>query len=129
MTQGKHILNTPRNITITTSALRGNTTAKLVWSELAARLNAGLERAQTSVDDDTLRFSTPYVPYHTGRLAGSGIGRGGRVSWNTFYARRLYYNPQYSFNGAPTRGGQWFVRMKETHGRQIVNNAKKMFGG
>jgi len=96
----------------------------------------GLEaqgRVQQFIDSEVLRLCDPYVPMDTGHLKGSGtrhtrIGSG-RVIYKTPYARRMYYNPQYNFQGAPMRGAYWFERMKANHKEEILKGAAKIAGG
>lgn len=89
--------------------------------------------AQKFVDSEVLRLSDKYVPMDKGTLKGSGtrhtrIGAG-EVVYRTPYAKRLYYNPQYNFQGAPTRGGYWFERMKNDSKAQILKGAARITGG
>lgn len=96
----------------------------------------GLEtqgKVQKYIDSEVLRLTDPYVPMDSGELKRSGTRHtrvgSGEVRYKTPYARRLYYNPQYKFQGAPTRGGKWFERMKGNHRVQILNGAAKVAGG
>lgn len=87
--------------------------------------------AQKIVDFDVLRYCSPLVPFKTGALIGSGIINTiigtGLVVYFTPYAARLYYNPQYNFNGAPLRGAYWFERMKAKDKEKIRRNAGLAF--
>ncbi len=95
----------------------------------------GLEaqgRVQKYIDSEVLRKCDPYVPMDSGELKQSGtrhtkIGSG-NVRYRTPYARRLYYNPQYNFQGAPMRGAYWFERMKANHRDEILKGAAKIAG-
>lgn len=87
----------------------------------------GLEargRVQKVVTQAVLDLSEPYVPFDemglydnpgaliaSGRIEGTDVvwGNGGGMDVN--YARRLYYHPEYNFQGAPRRGGYWVDRM------------------
>lgn len=87
----------------------------------------GLEkqgRVQRVVTQAVLDLSEPYVPFdemglydNPGALIASGHTEGTDVVWgnggeeNVPYARRLYYHPEYNFQGAPRRGGYWVDRM------------------
>lgn len=95
----------------------------------------GLEaqgRVQKYIDSEVLRKCDPYVPMDTGELKRSGIRHtkigSGEVRYRTPYARRLYYNPQYNFQGAPMRGGKWFERAKNNHRDEILRGARKIAG-
>lgn len=87
---------------------------------------------QKYIDSEVLRLSDPYVPMDTGQLKQSGtrhtrIGSG-EVVYKTPYARRMYYNPGYKFQGAPMRGAYWFDRMKADHKEQILRGAAQIAG-
>jgi hypothetical protein len=49
----------------------------------------------------------------------------GRISYGVPYARRLYYNPQFNFRGAPKRGAYWFERVKRKYARTLLRRLKK----
>ena len=95
----------------------------------------GLEergKVQQYIDSEVLRLTDPYIPMDTGELKRSGtrntqIGSG-EVHYKTPYAKRMYYNPQYKFQGAPMRGAYWFERMKANHKTQILQGAAKVAG-
>ena len=96
-------------------------------------------RVQKFIDSEVMRLSDPYVPLDIsagamgGTLKRSAIVNtvvgNGLVKWKTPYARRMYYNPQYNFQGSPKRGGLWFERMKADHKKNILKGAKTMAGG
>lgn len=100
---------------------------------MAARGIESRGRVQQFIDSEVLRRSDPYVPFRTGVLKGSGTRNtklgSGQVIYQTPYAKRLYYNPQYKFEGAPLRGGYWFERMKADHRDSILRGAAKLAGG
>lgn len=97
-------------------------------TKLVKRL--GLEKngsLQKVVDNEVIRECGPYVPHREGALERSAVQNtvigSGRVVYETPYARRLYYNPQYHFNYAPKRGGMWFHRAMANGGRERVSKA------
>lgn len=47
------------------------------------------------------------------------------VVWNTPYARRLYYHPEYNFQGAPMRGGYWADRYLQNGGLEQLEQAAR----
>jgi len=55
-----------------------------------------------------------YVPLDSGRLKDTATANNAapyeEIVYDGPYARRLYYNPQYNFNGAPMRGAHWAER-------------------
>lgn len=93
----------------------------------------GLEekgRVQQFVTSEFKKNVDPYVPKdeaekyeNPGRLIDScHIENGTDVVWKTPYARRLYYHPEYNFQGAPTRGGYWADRYMQNGGQQEIED-------
>lgn len=109
-----------------------------------SRLDSALDRrglglggeVQRFVDSEVLRLCEPYVPMDTGVLKTSGfvstdIGSG-EVIYETPYARKMYYNPDFEFQGkndTPARGALWAERMWADRGDDIVQGAAKTAGG
>ena len=90
----------------------------------------GLEpggRVEQVMAKELLRLSEPYVPFDEGHLRDSGrIENGNEVVWGgsqVLYARRLYYHPEYNFQGAPRRGGMWVDRMLQDGGMRQIRDA------
>ena len=108
---------------------------KLIFDVKRAIAKRGLdvgEEVQKIIDSEVMRRVDPYTPKQEGILIKSGplhttLGSG-KVIQKTPYARRLYYNPQYSFDGAPKRGAYWFERMKADHKSDILKLAAKKAG-
>lgn len=95
----------------------------------------GLEtrgRVQQFIDSEVLRVTDPYVPMDTSTLKGSGTRHtkvgSGEVRYMTPYAKKMYYNPQFNFQGAPMRGGMWFERSKADNKDTILRGAAKIAG-
>ncbi|MBM6648991.1 minor capsid protein [Bacillus sp. RIT 809] len=76
------------------------------------------EKAQFALDQQVLKDSNYYIPKDTAELERSGVRFSrpgeGHVEWNTPYARRLYYNPQYNFSTDvnPNAQGLWYEAAK-----------------
>lgn len=86
--------------------------------------------AQAYIDSEAIRRCEPYVPKASGSLPMSAEAgqEGGKVLWNTPYARRWYYEPA-KFQGAPVRGNFWFERMKAEGGKaEIGRGAARLLG-
>lgn len=88
---------------------------------------------QKMIDSEIIRRCDPKVPFRTSMLKDSAqiatvIGSG-IIVYDTPYARRMYYNPQYHFNGAPERGAYWATRMWAEEGDDIVRMAAALAGG
>ncbi|WP_201750549.1 minor capsid protein [Senegalia massiliensis] len=98
-------------------------------------IGRGLEargRVQRYVDSEVLKLTDKYVPFRDGKLKESGtrntkIGSG-EVVYRTPYARRMYYNPQFNFSGAPLRGAYFFERSKIDNKKTILNGAIDIAG-
>lgn len=88
---------------------------------------------QKYIDSEVLRYSSPYVPLRTGAAEGSGIRHtrigSGEVRYKTPYIRKIYYDRNMNFQGAPQRGAYWFERMKADHRDDILRGAIKISGG
>lgn len=90
-------------------------------------------RVQKVVTESVLMLSEPYVPFDEAGLydnphflIDSGHIEGTDVVWQTPYARRLYYHPEYNYQGAPRRGGYWVDRMLNEGGlKKIESLAQK----
>ena len=96
----------------------------------------GLEergRVQQVVTNEFKKNVEPYVPLdvaekyeNPGRLIDSGhIENETDVVWNAPYARRMYYHPEYEFQGAPMRGGYWADRYMQNGGRDEIEQAAR----
>ena len=71
------------------------------------------------------RLSDPYVPFLTGMLKNTATEEVNRITYNTPYARRQYYeNP-----GTGLRGPHWTERMWADRGREIISATAAYCGG
>ncbi|HWI50264.1 MAG TPA: minor capsid protein [Rummeliibacillus sp.] len=94
---------------------------KVDVSKLQDKVDQAIKKAQFALDEQIIKDSNFYAPEDIGTLIGSAqrgskIGEG-LIVWDTPYARRLYYNPQYNFSKDknPNAGGLWFERAKAAH--------------
>lgn len=70
-------------------------------------------------------LSDPYVPFLTGVLKNTATEEVNRITYNTPYARRQYYeNP-----GTGLRGPHWTERMWADRGKEIVKATTAYCGG
>ncbi|MFC4075223.1 minor capsid protein [Salinithrix halophila] len=89
--------------------------------DIEKKLARVAEEGQKELDAQVLKDSNFYAPEDTGELIASSIRAtqigSGKIIWNTPYARRLFYNPQYKFSRDknPNAGGLWFNRAKSAH--------------
>lgn len=98
----------------------------------------GLEekgRVQRYVTNEFKKNVQPFVPFdEAGKYEQPGllidscrIENDTDVVWKTPYARRLYYHPEYNYQGAPMRGGYWADRYMQQGGQeQIENGVRRM---
>lgn len=102
--------------------------------KLKSKKDRAKKIAQMQIDQEVLKDSNYYIPKDTSNLEGSGITASqigkGIVAWDTVYARRLYYNPQYNFSKDrnPNARGLWFEAAKAQKKESWLNGAKKMYG-
>jgi hypothetical protein len=77
-----------------------------------------LAQRQFALDTQVLQDCQTYCPEADGTLKASGVtfSRPGQgfVGYNTPYAKRLYYNPQFNFSKDknPNARGKWFEEAK-----------------
>lgn len=123
-------IETPRGTII----VGPNGKAELKWSTtFRQKWQRRYSESQKFVDSEVLRLSEPYIPLRTGMLIKSGIlGTdigSGTVKWIAPYARAQYYRARKP--GTQTgalRGPYWFQRMKASHGRKLVERARRIAG-
>lgn len=85
------------------------------------------QRGQTLLSSEVLKDSNYYAPQDTGNLIGSSQRasdfKKGRLVWDTRYAKKLYYNPQYNFSKDknPNARGLWFEAAKSSFLRRWIS--------
>lgn len=104
---------------------------KVDLKRVKPKIKKATKLAQIAIDEQVLKDTNDFAPFDTGNLINSSlrssmIGQG-RLVWDTPYARRLYYNPQYNFSKDqnPKAGGLWFERAKAKHRRQWAETAQE----
>lgn len=103
-------------------------------NNIGARHDRAKERAQFELDQQILKDSNNFIPKDTGNLERSGVMHtnpgSGFVEWQTPYARRLYYNPQYNFSkdSNPMAQGLWYEAAKAINGQAWAALAKRTYG-
>lgn len=108
-------------------------------SKLQSKRRNATKGAQMQLDQDVLKDSNYYAPQDESHLINSSIRASqigkGKLIWDTKYARRLYYNPQYSFSKDknPNARGLWFEAAKANKKAGWIEKArrnyKKFFAG
>lgn len=119
--------------------IRFNVNVDFNKGKLRSKISHAKKVAQTQLDQDVLKDSNYFIPKQDGYLERSGILHSrigeGHIEWNTPYARRLYYNPQYNFSKDvnPNARGLWFeaakARYKEDWTQRAKETYKKYFNG
>ncbi|XLP25991.1 minor capsid protein (plasmid) [Bacillus toyonensis] len=89
--------------------------------QIESKVMEATQKAQFALDEQVLKDSNFYAPEDTTELKRSGVRHSrpgeGHVGWDTPYARRLYYNPQYNFSHDVNVNAQglWFEAAKAAH--------------
>lgn len=92
-----------------------------------------LDKTQFVLDTQILKDSNYFIPMDTSFLMNSSLRAsdigGGLLRWDTPYARRLYYNPQYNFqkDENPNARGLWFEWAKSLHSLEWNRIAQHTF--
>lgn len=82
------------------------------------------KKTKYALTQQVLKDSNYYIPMDSGALMVSGVVasdfENGKVIWDTPYARKLYWNPQYNFSTDfnPNARGLWFEEAKARRGRK-----------
>ena len=84
-------------------------------------------RVQTMLNNEILRISDPFAPFDIGTLKNSGTIEPGNmaISYNTPYAKRMWYGDNFNFQGAPIRGSRWVERAWAIDGNEVISNINK----
>jgi Minor capsid protein len=99
----------------------------------ADKVDKALAKAQHALDQQVLKDSNYFIPMDTGELMRSSLRASkigeGYLCWDTPYARRLYYNPQYNFrkDENPNARGLWFEEAKAIHYHEWQRIAQQTF--
>lgn len=96
-------------------------------NEIGKRIDKRLDSAQFALDEQVLKDSNTFIPAREWYLRNSGslhsrIGEG-LIAWQTPYARRLYYNPQFNFSKDenPNAQGLWYEVAKARFGDDWID--------
>lgn len=90
------------------------------------------KESQSLLDEEVLKDSNKYIPFDKGNLRDSSIRSSdigsGILRWDTPYARRLYYNPQYNFSKDtnPLAQGLWFEQAKSVSLKEWVKKLEEL---
>lgn len=110
---------------------RARVTVKTDLKRIAPKVSKAVQKAHFTLDQQVLKDSNNYAPMDTGNLINSSINASkigdGQLIWDTPYAKRLYYNPQYNFSKDknPNAGGLWYERAKSRHLNEWIRVADK----
>jgi hypothetical protein len=113
--------------------IRLNIKVNIDTNAIASKIDNALDKAQHVLDQQVLKDDNYFIPFDTGELMRSSlraskIGQG-LIVWDTPYARRLYYNPQYNFSKDknPNARGLWHEEAKALHLPEWVKIAQQTF--
>ena len=85
-------------------------------------------KAQHFLTSEIKRLSDPYVPKLNGPLKTDVTVETSKITYNSPYARRQWYENKGGNNG-PLRGKQWCLRMWANRGKEIIRSVAKFVGG
>ncbi|SEP56878.1 Minor capsid protein [Virgibacillus subterraneus] len=97
----------------------------------AGRAKKAVGAGQFALDEAALKDSNYYIPKDEGYLEESGVTHSkigeGELIWQTKYARKLYYNPQYDFSTDmnPNAQGLWWEAAKAENLEEWLEQANK----
>lgn len=112
--------------------IEANIRVRLNAADITAQVRQATARAQVILDEQVLKDSNRFIPLDTGELMRSGLRASrigeGSIVWDTPYARRLYFNPQYNFSrdSNPLAQGLWFEAAKsryQSHWVELTRSA------
>lgn len=104
---------------------------KIDFTGVHKKVNNKRERINHAVGQQVLKDSNYYAPQDTSALINSSIIASniseGIIAWDTPYARKLYWNPQYDFSKDknPNAQGKWFEVAKSMFLSDWINLAQK----
>lgn len=110
--------------------IRFNVSLNVDIDKIERDVRRALQKAQVVLDEQVLKDSNYFIPMDTHALEMSGVRASrigeGIITWDTPYARRLYYNPQYNFSKDqnPNARGLWFEEAKAAFGSDWVRAAQ-----
>jgi hypothetical protein len=97
--------------------------------KLDNKTKSAVKFGQRVLDTQVLKDSNFFIPMDNHFLERSGILHSklgeGLIKWQTVYARRLYYNPQYNFSKDknPNAQGLWFEAAKALYKKKWLKMA------
>jgi hypothetical protein len=112
-----------------------NINVKINQNQIGNKVANGLDRAQFALDEQVLKDSNFYIPEREAYLKDSGVTHSrigeGLIAWQTPYARRLYYNPQFNFSKDknPNAQGLWFEAAKVRYKGEWERVAQAAYDG
>lgn len=101
------------------------------FSGLVKNTKKRKDEARFALTEQVVKDSNYYVPRDTGELMVSSLIASdfeeGKAVWDTPYARKLYWNPDFNFSKDvnPNARGMWFEEAKSNrlrHWRKIVRD-------
>lgn len=96
------------------------------------RFSPKYQKAQKWMDNEVLKDCHDYVPWRTGKLAGSGISGttigSGKIVYNAPYAKSCYYakNRNFSKDKHPQACAQWFEKAKAAKKKDWIKGVNEI---
>lgn len=120
--------------------MRFDTAIRVDYRDTEEKLLRRCAAAEEALGRAVLASCDPYVPYDTGRLAGSAVLRispdtrmRGEIVWNTPYAKAVYFGDlrgvTYSAEHHPHAAARWFEAAKSTELADWTRRAAAAAGG
>ena len=107
-----------------------NITVNFNIPKISKMVKKHIGMAQVILDTQVLKDSNYYIPKDTGNLESSGVRATkpgtGEITWDTVYARNLYYNPAFNFSkdSNPNARGKWFENAKARRKKEWLKAAQ-----
>ncbi|MGL5329050.1 MAG: minor capsid protein [Peptostreptococcaceae bacterium] len=101
-------------------------------NKIKSKVNKGIEKAQTWLDNEIIADTSKYTPFMTGHLDKQVRATGkGVVEYDVPYARKMYYGDKLNFNKIhhPLAGAFWFERSKAVHKAKWSSGVNKIVRG
>jgi hypothetical protein len=108
------------------------TNVSIDFRGVAPKIDKITQAKQVKADEIVLKDTNFFIPRDSGNLEDSSrlasrIGEG-KLIWDTPYARRLYWNPQFNFSkdSNPNARGKWFEEAKALNLNQWLRILQRM---
>lgn len=104
---------------------------KIDFTGVQKKVKSKKEKIRYAIAEQVRKDSNYYAPEDNGDLIESSTKASkledGIIIWDTPYARRMYWNPQYDFSKDknPNAQGKWFEKAKSEHLDEWIDIGKE----